>query len=157
MENKVIRFHETELITLIDDAGTPFVAVKPICDALAISDVSNYIFYIINFKFIIMNLLLFSSLQEFFSQPKWHLTPEWFLFLYFFWMSAISAAFGIRSIRDKSTRLYPVINYWLHLIPVIGFIIGMYILFTEKPLIKSELVLRMQKLLKKILPRTKHF
>lgn len=37
MENKVIRFHETELITLIDDAGTPFVAVKPICDAIGLN------------------------------------------------------------------------------------------------------------------------
>lgn len=37
MENKIIKFHETELITLIDDAGTPFVAVKPICDAIGLN------------------------------------------------------------------------------------------------------------------------
>lgn len=108
-----------------------------------------------------MNLLLISSLQDFFSQPKWFLTPQWFLFLFLFWMSAISAGVGISCIiRDKkfpSKNNYPIINYWLHLIPVIGYILGIYMLFTGKPLLKFELLLRMQKLLKKILPRTKHF
>ena len=37
MENKLIRFHGTELVTFIDPSGKPFVAVKPICDAIGIN------------------------------------------------------------------------------------------------------------------------
>jgi len=37
MENKLIRFHETELVTYIDQSGKPFVAVKPICDAIGLN------------------------------------------------------------------------------------------------------------------------
>ena len=37
MENKLIRFYETELITFIDLQGKPFVAVKHICDAIGLN------------------------------------------------------------------------------------------------------------------------
>ena len=37
MENKLVKFHETEFVTFIDQAGKPFVAVKPICDAIGIN------------------------------------------------------------------------------------------------------------------------
>jgi hypothetical protein len=37
MENKLIRFYETELVTFIDLQGKPFVAVKHICDAIGLN------------------------------------------------------------------------------------------------------------------------
>jgi len=36
MENKLVKFYETELISFVDDAGVPFVAVKPICTAIGL-------------------------------------------------------------------------------------------------------------------------
>ncbi|HAQ20864.1 MAG TPA: hypothetical protein DCR40_16775 [Prolixibacteraceae bacterium] len=37
MENKLIRFYETKLVTFIDLQGKPFVAVKHICDAIGLN------------------------------------------------------------------------------------------------------------------------
>ena len=37
MENKLVKFYETELITFIDQLGKPFIAVKPICDAIGLN------------------------------------------------------------------------------------------------------------------------
>ena len=37
MENKLVKFYETQLVTFIDKSGKPFVAVKPICDAIGLN------------------------------------------------------------------------------------------------------------------------
>jgi hypothetical protein len=36
MENKLVKFYETELISIVDDSGIPFVAIKPICTAIGL-------------------------------------------------------------------------------------------------------------------------
>lgn len=36
MENKLVKFHENELISIVDDLGIPFVAIKPICTAIGL-------------------------------------------------------------------------------------------------------------------------
>lgn len=37
MENKLVKFYETQLVNFIDKSGKPFVAVKPICDAIGLN------------------------------------------------------------------------------------------------------------------------
>lgn len=36
MQTKLIKFHETELPTFVDDEGTIWVAIKPICDGIGL-------------------------------------------------------------------------------------------------------------------------
>lgn len=72
---------------------------------------------------------------------KFYNTPEWFLFLSLLWMTLVSSGVGIWSLNDVklgNDPNFPRINYWIHLIPVFGFFLGLYMLFTNKPLIKSE-------------------
>ncbi len=37
MENKLVKFYETELVSVTDQSGKPFVAAKPICDAIGLN------------------------------------------------------------------------------------------------------------------------
>ena len=97
--------------------------------------------------------------MDFFHSPNWFLSPYWFIFLYLLWMSVTSFAVGVGFLNDKKHKFhdanYPRINFWLHLIPVVGFILGLYMLFTNKPLLKSESRLLLLTKQKQLSPKTR--
>lgn len=37
MKTQIVKFQETELLAVLDENGTPFIAVKPICEAIGLS------------------------------------------------------------------------------------------------------------------------
>lgn len=65
---------------------------------------------------------------------------------------SISTIVGVWNLiyPTESEEEFPRVNYWLHLIPILGFVMGLYMI--DKPLIRFEQVQQVKQLRKMRLP-----